>query len=105
VAAFQPVPFNSCYAATKAFDLIFAEGIAEELGEFGVKVCALCPGSTDTEFQGVAAQPDRTFRSAETAEKVARVGLQAMAAGKSHVISGGKNRAMIQLERLAPRRF
>ena len=74
VAAFQPVPFNSAYAATKAFDLILSEGIAEEVREFGVRVCALCPGSTTTEFQQVAQQPDRIFRASETAEKVAKVG-------------------------------
>lgn len=34
-AAFQPVPFIAAYAATKAFDLIFAEGIAEELRPLG----------------------------------------------------------------------
>ncbi|MGH6879087.1 MAG: SDR family NAD(P)-dependent oxidoreductase, partial [Rhizomicrobium sp.] len=45
-AAFQPVPFISAYAATKAFDLIFAEGLAEEVRGLGVRVCALCPGST-----------------------------------------------------------
>jgi uncharacterized protein len=105
VAGFQAVPFNSAYAATKAFDLIFAEGIAEELREFGVRVCALCPGSTTTEFQEVAQQPDRVFRSAETAEKVARVGLAGLAVGKSCVISGTKNRLMLEGERLAPRRF
>ncbi len=105
IAGFQDVPFNSVYAATKAFDLIFAEGIAEELREFGVRVCALCPGSTTTEFQEVAQQPDRVFRSAETAEKVARVGLAGLAAGKSCVISGTKNRLMLEGERLAPRRF
>jgi uncharacterized protein len=105
VAGFQAVPYNSVYAATKAFDLIFAEGIAEELSEFGVRVCALCPGSTDTEFQGVAQQPDRVFRSAETAAKVARVGLAGLAAGKSSVISGTKNALMMAGERLAPRRF
>ena len=105
VAGFQAVPYNSVYAATKAFDLIFAEGIAEEVGEFGVRVCALCPGSTETEFQGVAQQPDRVFRSAETAEKVARVGLEGLAAGKSSVISGAKNALMMAGERLAPRRF
>ena len=105
VAAFQPVPFNSTYAATKAFDLLFSEGIAEELRELGVNVCALCPGSTTTEFQSVARQPDRVFRSPETAEKVARVGLAGMAAGKTYVISGGKNWAMVQAERLSPRRF
>jgi uncharacterized protein len=105
VAGFQAVPFNSVYAATKAFDLIFAEGIAEELRRFGVRVCALCPGSTNTEFQAVAKQPDRAFRGAETAEKVARVGLEGLAQGKSCVISGTRNRIMMESERLAPRRF
>ncbi len=105
VAAFQPVPFNSAYAATKAFDLLFSEGVAEELRPYGVRVCALCPGSTTTEFQSVAEQPDRTFRSPETAEKVARVGLEGMARGETCVISGGKNWLMIEAERVAPRRF
>jgi uncharacterized protein len=104
-AAFQAVPFIAAYAATKAFDLIFAEGIAEELRPFGVRVCALCPGSTTTEFQQVAQQPDRAFRVAETADKVARVGLEGLAAGKACVISGARNRMMVGAERLAPRRF
>ena len=103
LASFQPVPFNSVYAATKAFDLLFAEGIAEELRPSGVSVCALCPGSTTTEFQKVADQPDRVFKSAESAEKVARVGLEAIAAGKSYVISGFMNNLMKESQRLAPR--
>ncbi|MGA9884486.1 MAG: SDR family oxidoreductase [Candidatus Acidiferrales bacterium] len=102
-AAFQPVPFISAYAATKAFDLIFAEGLAEEVRSFGVRVCALCPGSTNTEFQQVARQPDRAFRYAETPDKVARVGLEGLAQGKSSVISGGRNRWMVFGERFAPR--
>ena len=105
VAAFQALPFNSTYAATKAFDLIFSEGIAEELRPFGIRVCALCPGSTTTEFQQVANQPDRIFRVAETAEKVARVGLEGLAAGKTCVISGTMNQLMMQGKRLASRRL
>jgi len=105
VAGFQAVPFNTVYAATKAFDLLLAEGMAEELRETGVKVCALCPGPTTTEFQQVAQQPDRVFKVAETAEKVARVGLEGVASGKSFVISGATNRLMMEAERLAPRRF
>jgi uncharacterized protein len=104
-AAFQPVPFIAAYAATKAFDLLFAEGLAEEMRGFGVRVCALCPGSTNTEFQQVAHQPDRAFRYAETADKVARVGLEGLAQGKSSVISGGRNRWMVFGERFAPRAF
>ncbi len=105
LSSFQAVPFNSVYAATKAFDLLFAEGVAEEVGEFGVRVCALCPGTTTTEFQHVAQQPDRIFKSAETAEKVARVGLEAIAAGKSCVISGTINRLMKEGQRFTSRRF
>ena len=104
-AAFQAVPFNSVYAATKAFDLLFAEGVSEEVRPHGVKVCALCPGPTTTEFQQVANQPDRVFKVAETAEKVARVGLAGLAKGKSYVISGAMNRLMMESERLAPRRL
>jgi hypothetical protein len=103
LAAFQPVPYNSAYAATKAFDLLFAEGIAEEVRPFGVRVSALCPGPTTTEFQTVAHQPDRTFRSPEPADKVARVGLEALAEGKSYVISGTMNKIMKEAQRLAPR--
>ncbi len=104
-AAFQPVPFNSVYAATKAFDLIFAEGIAEELRQFDVRVCALCPGPTTTEFQQVAQQPERAFKATEEPDKVARVGLQGLATGKTFVVSGAMNRLMMEAERLAPRSF
>jgi short-subunit dehydrogenase len=104
-AAFQGVPYIATYAATKAFDLLFAEALAEEVARHGVRVCALCPGSTATEFQQVAGQPDRMFSRAETAEKVARVGLEAIAAGKSSVISGLGNFLGAESQRFVPRRM
>ena len=104
-AAFQAVPFISVYAATKAFDLMFAEALAEEAAPFGVHVCALCPGSTTSEFQQVSGTPDRAMRHEETAEKVARVGLEAVAKGKSFVISGRANYFGVQGQRLVPRRM
>jgi short-subunit dehydrogenase len=104
-AAFQPVPYLTCYAATKGFDLLFAEALAEEYRRFGIRVCALCPGPTETEFQAVAGQPGHLFRLAEKPEKVARVGLQALAAGRTYVISGWWNYLQTQAERLAPRGF
>ena len=106
-ASFQGVPYISTYAATKAFDLIFAEGLAEEVQAYGVRVCALCPGSTESEFLEVAGQSGvaSARRNRETAEKVAHVGLQALAAGKSYVISGAGNYFGAHSQRLAPRRF
>jgi uncharacterized protein len=104
-AAFQAVPYISTYAATKAFDLFFAEGLAEEMKPHGIRVCALCPGSTESEFHTVARQEEFTARNQEPADKVARTGLQALAAGKSYVISGLANYLGAHSQRLVPRRL
>jgi uncharacterized protein len=102
-AAFQAVPYISTYAATKAFDLLFAEGLAEEMKPHGIRVCALCPGSTESEFHAVAGQGRFTSRHPETADKVARIGLEALAAGKSYVISGLGNYLGAHIQRMVPR--
>ena len=104
-ASFQAVPYISTYAATKAFDLLFAEGLAEEMNPYGVRVCALCPGSTVSEFHDVAGQKRFVGKNQESAEKVARTGLQALAAGKSYVISGVGNYLGAHSQRLVPRRM
>jgi short-subunit dehydrogenase len=104
-ASFQAVPYITTYAATKSFDLLFAEGLAEEVRHHGIRVCALCPGSTESEFLEVAGQRPHTRRPQETAEKVARVGLRALAAGKSSVISGFTNWLGAESVRFAPRRL
>ncbi|HJY88028.1 MAG TPA: SDR family oxidoreductase [Candidatus Acidoferrales bacterium] len=104
-AGFQGVPYITTYAATKAFDLLFAEALAEEVRRYGIRVSALCPGSTETEFRYAAGQPERTQGHPESAEKVARVGLEALAKGKSSVISGVGNLLGVLGQRLAPRRL
>jgi uncharacterized protein len=106
-AAFQAVSYISTYAATKGFDLLFAEGLAEEMKPYGVRVCALCPGSTESEFAEVAGQTQlaATRANRETAEKVARTGLRALASGKSYVISGLGNYLGVLGQRLVSRRL
>jgi short-subunit dehydrogenase len=105
-ASFQAVPYISTYAATKAFDLLLAEGLAEEMKPHGIRVCALCPGSTESEFHQVARQTQFAAKQKqETAEKVARAGLQALAAGRSYVISGLGNYLGAHTQRLVPRRL
>ena len=54
LAGFQATPYMAAYGATKGFDLLFAEGLAQELRGTGVDILALCPGSTNTEFGQVA---------------------------------------------------
>lgn len=104
-AAFQAVPYITTYAATKVFDLYLAEGLAEELQPYGIRVCALCPGTTTSEFHEIAGHPSHSKGREQSAETVARNGLKALAAGKSYVISGLANYLGAHGERLVPRRF
>jgi len=104
-AAFQAVPYISTYAATKVFNLFLAEGLAEELQPYGVRVCALCPGTTTSEFHEIAGHPAHSKGRQQSAETVARNGLKALASGKSYVISGLANYLGAHGERLVPRRF
>jgi short-subunit dehydrogenase len=102
-AGFQAVPFMATYAATKAFVLSFSEALWEENRPHGIKVMALCPGVTDTNFFEAARGRKPPARVAQSPEDVVDTALRALARGKSHVISGWTNRAMTEAERLVPR--
>ncbi len=104
-AAFQAVPYMATYAATKAFDLLFAEALAQEVERHGVRVCALCPGSTESEFDGLAGIPTERTATIETSAEVARKGLKALAGGKHVMISGLANLIQAEVQRLVPRRI
>jgi short-subunit dehydrogenase len=92
-AAFQPGPDMSVYWATKAFVLMFSEGVAEEVKGEGVTVTAHCPGATATNFGETAGNStSRYFRmGAAPANKVARHAYRAMMKGKVVAIEGLMN--------------
>jgi len=100
-ASFQPLPYFSTYAATKAFDRFFANGLAHEVARFGVKVTALCPGSTESEFFDVA-RAGLMRRGAQSAEDVARIGIAALARGKRTVIPNLAGRSTAFVVRFVP---
>ncbi|HMJ26759.1 MAG TPA: SDR family oxidoreductase [Pyrinomonadaceae bacterium] len=102
-AGFQPVPYMATYAATKAFVLSFSEALWEENRPHGVKVMALCPGVTETNFFDAAKIQKPPARVVQTPEAVVETALRALARGKSSVISGWSNFMMVESERLAPR--
>jgi uncharacterized protein len=53
-AAFQPLPRQATYGATKAFVLAFTEALHADLEGTGATATALCPGPVRTEFPEVA---------------------------------------------------
>jgi short-subunit dehydrogenase len=104
-AAFQPVPFLTVYAATKSFVLSFTEALATELHGTGVRIQALCPGPTDTEFFEVARTGDLPVRRLPrmSAEDVVACSLRALDSGKLVVVAGLANRLLAAATRFAPR--
>jgi hypothetical protein len=101
-ASFQPVPYLSTYAATKAFDRFFALGLAAEVARFGVKVTALCPGPTESEFFDVAQASIFKARGYQSAEEVVRLGLAALARGQRTIIPYFSGRFTAFLVRFLP---
>ena len=100
-ASFQPIPFFGTYAATKVFDRFFSEALAAEVAEFGVKVTALCPGPTESEFWDVSRA--NTFkRNIQPTQEVAKLGIDALARGKRTIIANVQGRMTAFLVRFLP---
>ncbi len=105
-ASFQAIPYFAVYAASKAFVLSFSAALREECRPFGIRVLALCPGSTATNFREVAgSQHLNAPRFTQTSAQVVEAGLLALAQGRSVAISGITNKIQTYLQRLVPRQM
>jgi short-subunit dehydrogenase len=95
-AAFQPLPRQAAYGASKAFVLSFTEALHQELRPAGVAVTALCPGPVRTEFADVAGLGGVVERTPsfiwDPPEKVAEAAIRGLESGKRVVIPGAINR-------------
>ena len=101
--AFAPVPYLTTYTATKAFDLVFAEGLAEEMRREPVDVLALCPGAVKTNFGRRAGFSPGSLPGALDPETVARDGLRALGRRTIYVPGFGGQTAFSPL--VLPRRL
>ncbi len=108
IAAFQPLPYLSVYAATKAFVLHFSEALWAENQDTGVKILALCPGPTDTNFfaeSGMDQNPNMMEGAGiEDPVVVVQKALAALETGHSHVVTGNlRTQFLVNASRLTPR--
>lgn len=90
--AFQPGPYTSTYFASKAFVLSYTRAIRYEVKSNGIKISALCPGATKTNFfrrEGTTTPPN-----AMTAEKVSLIAYHGLMRNKEIIIPGLKNRLL-----------
>ena len=106
-AAFQPMPTNAAYAATKAFVLSLGEATHAELSGSGVTVTVVCPGPVKTEFADAAGIPDSEDRVPgfvwTPAADVALAALDGADRGRRVVVPGLLNRAGAISGQHAPR--
>ncbi|QUD86904.1 SDR family NAD(P)-dependent oxidoreductase [Phenylobacterium montanum] len=107
LAAFSPgVAGNSLYPGAKSLVLKFSQALDAEYRERGIKVTAVCPGFTRTEFgekagvQEIMDQAPRMF--SQTAEEVARVTIAANEAGRLVFVPGLHNKIAALLMRRLP---
>ena len=108
-AAFQPLPGQAAYGASKAFVLSYSRALGAELRGTGVTVTALCPGPVETGFAEAAGISDE--QAGESLPKfmwvpaadVAKAAVDGLASGRSVVIPGAANRAAAGLAHLAPK--
>ena len=110
-AAFQPLPGQAGYAACKAFVLSYTRSLHGELAGRNVTATALCPGPVRTEFGDVAGFTPEESEGAlpsfmwESAEAVARCGVDAMTKGEPVAIPGTANRVSAMLATITPKRL
>lgn len=84
--AFQPGPYTSTYYASKSFLLSYTKAVRYEAKAYGVRVCALCPGTTATNFFERAST--KTPKGAMSSEAVAAYGYKKFLKGKEVIIPG-----------------
>ena len=88
--SFQPLPYQAVYGACKAFVLSFSEALTGELLDTNIRVMALCPGVTESNFMK-RANADTSKMKFSSPEKVVNTALRAYGKNRVYVISGCVN--------------
>lgn len=102
IAAFLAPMGHITYAATKQYLVTFSEVLQMELAHTNIKVQALCPGFTRTEFHSTPAFAHVNFNDMPnqlwmTSEEVVEASLQALHKPKVVCIPGWRNRMIVAL--------
>jgi len=106
IAGFQPLPYMATYAGSKAFNLVQSLALRHELKPFGIRVVALCPGPTETEFAGVARIQDHiTGAERDPVDLVVARGIRALERNLPFVIPGRRSAFLSLGSRLLPLEF
>lgn len=108
LSAFQPVPYITTYAATKAFVLSYSRSVNRELKSRGIRVMAMNPGWVKTEFFNHAFQSNsgnevQYFDRLYEAKDCVATGLKDLyRTRKDYSVHGPITRAQVRLVKFLP---
>jgi uncharacterized protein len=108
VASFLPTPSSPLYGPTKAFIRSFSETLAVKYKECNIKIQALCPGFTVTDFhEKIGLDPDdfykdRGFKRSWSSEFVVKKSLEDLQKGKIVSVPGWNYKLIVMLLRRLP---
>jgi uncharacterized protein len=106
-AAFQPLPRQATYSASKAFVLAFTDALHADLHGTGVGATSLCPGPVRTEFATTAGIDEAAAGLPEVfwaeSDFVAEQAVKGMERGRRVVVPGKLNQATALGGQHAPR--
>ena len=110
LSAFQPVPYITTYAATKAFVLSYSRSLNRELKPQGIRCMAMNPGWVKTEFFNHACQTNDSevqyFNHLYEAKDVVATGLKDLyKTKKDYSVHGLPIKGQVLLVKLMPHWF
>lgn len=109
VAAFQPIPYINVYGATKAFVLSFSRALNREVKPLGIRVMALCPFWTKTEFFDRAVVTEdavvKKYIAMYDPKDIVKRAWADLKKGRDVSIYGFKARGQVALVKLLPHKF
>jgi short-subunit dehydrogenase len=107
MAGFVAGPYMAAYYASKAYVLSLSEALHEECLPFGVKVVAVCPGPTATEFLSHTGNKNTGMQNVFLMQSadVVRLAIRDAKRNKTIAVSGFKNKLMHAFLILSGRRL
>jgi len=102
IVGFQPNPFVTTYAASKAFNIMMGSGLWYELKKYNIDVLSVSPGGTRTEF--IRAGLSNSKMIVAEPEEVVKTAIKALGK-KPSVVHGILNKIMMKISRLLPLKY
>ncbi|HRZ28586.1 MAG TPA: SDR family oxidoreductase [Spirochaetota bacterium] len=109
LGAWVPGPLNSIYGGTKAFLNVFSESLQIELRAKGIRVQALCPGFTSTDFHAKMGVEDELREKKSIRwmrpEDVVACSMKALEKNRVICVPGFQKKLLVAIIRMMPKKI